>query len=51
MKDNFKSREIKSSVEIKWSIREFFPEASIVYFSNDLESNYSLIEKANESLH
>ena len=46
MKVPFKSRKKKTSIEINWKIREFFSEAALASFSDEINNNYlSLAQK------
>ena len=40
-----KSRKTKPSFEINWKIREFFSEAALASFCDEIDSKYLAIEK------
>ncbi len=48
MKEDVKSRKIKSSTEINWMIREIFSEAALANFFDEIDTKYNHIEKNEE---
>jgi len=46
MKTSRKSRKGKSPFEINWKIREFFSEAAIANFFNEIDKKYLAKEKS-----
>tara|TARA_Y100001968_G_scaffold269520_1_gene260358 strand:- start:548 stop:781 length:234 start_codon:yes stop_codon:yes gene_type:complete len=45
MGKSVKLKETKSTIEIKWNIRELFSESSLTSFLNEIEDQYLIIEK------
>ncbi len=45
MQDPLKAKKRKSSFEISWKIREFFSEAALASFCDEINSKYLEIEK------
>ena len=45
MKASLESKKNKTSFEINWQIREFFSEAALISFIDEIDSKYSAIEK------
>ncbi len=45
MKDPVKSRKTKPPFEINWKIREFFSEAALTSFCEEINNKYHDIEK------
>ena len=45
MHNHSKSSNTKPSIEINWDIREFFSEAALASFSNEVDTKYDEIEK------
>ena len=45
MKDHLESRKTKEPFEINWQIREFFSEAALDSFCDEIDEKYLYIEK------
>ena len=45
MKSPFKSSKAKTSFEINWKIREFFSDAALASFCDEIDKKYLAIDK------